>query len=79
MVDGPGPGPWPDRIELVGAILTVVGIAVLVGVLLLQDRVGAATPLVGGLALNAAIVGPVLAARRLGPRLRERLPPWLGW
>lgn len=77
MVDGPGP--WPDRIERVGVILTVVGIALLVVVLVLQDGVGTATPLVGGLALNAAIIGPVLAARRLGPRLRKRLPSWLGW
>ncbi len=71
--------PWPDRLERVGAVLTVVGIAALAGVLLLQDQLGGATPLIGGLALNAAIVGPMFAGRRLAPRLRDRLPRWLGW
>jgi hypothetical protein len=55
------------------------GGAVLAAVFLLQDQLGGFVPLVGGLALNATIVGPALMARRAAGRLGRRLPRWLGW
>lgn len=41
--------------------------------------VGAAGPLIGGLGLNALIVGVFVAVREPAARLRRRLPPWLPW
>jgi hypothetical protein len=71
----------PRRVglERIGLALTVGGLAVLVAVVLLQDLLGGSAPLIGGLALNAAIVGPALMARRAAARLSRRLPRWLGW
>ncbi|MEK6720994.1 MAG: hypothetical protein AABZ33_10045 [Chloroflexota bacterium] len=66
-------------LERVGLALTVGGGAGLAAVFLLQGQLGGFAPLIGGLALNAAIVGPVLIARRAAARLGRRLPRWLGW
>lgn len=67
------------KLERIGLVLTVGGVAVLVAVVLLQGPLGGLAPLIGGLALNAAIVGPALMARRAATRLGRRLPRWLGW
>ena len=66
-------------LERVGLALTVGGGAALAAVFLLQGQLGGFAPLVGGLALNATIVGPALMARRVAGRLGRRLPRWLGW
>lgn len=71
--------PRHDRLERVGVVVTLGGIALLVAVFVLQGPLGGFAPLVGGLALNATIVGPALVARRSVQRLAKRLPRWLGW
>ncbi len=68
-----------DRIVTAGVVLTLLGIVGLMVVIVFQGTIGGAVPLLGGLALNAAIVGPALIARRFGPRLLAKLPRWLGW
>ncbi|HVA85364.1 MAG TPA: hypothetical protein VNF73_03485 [Candidatus Saccharimonadales bacterium] len=68
-----------DRLGRIGAGLTLVGAAVLIGVDALQGHLGGFAFVIGGLALNALIVGPALFARRWIPRLRKWLPGWLGW
>lgn len=67
------------KLERIGLVLTVGGVAVLVAIFLLQGLLGGFVPLIGGLALNAAIVGPALMARPAATRLGRRLPRWLGW
>lgn len=69
----------PDRLVIVGVVITVFAIVGLVAVFLFQESISGAVPLLGGLALNAAIIGPALIARRFGPRLLAKLPRWLGW
>lgn len=59
--------------------LTLGAFAMLALVMAAPNAFGALAPLVGGLALNVTIVGPILLVRRLVPRLRKRLPPWLPW
>lgn len=68
-----------DRMERVGLVLTVGGVTILLAIFLLQGVLGGFAPLIGGLALDAAIVGPALMARKVAARLSRRLPRWLGW
>jgi hypothetical protein len=61
----------------VGAALTVAGAGLLAVAIAWPHA--AAAPLLGGLGLNALIIGPFFAARPLFRRIRDRLPPWLPW
>lgn len=80
MIDDPpaGTSPPPTRRSRVGPWLIVAGL-VMVALALGTDVLGSATPLIGGLGLNAAIVGAIFSLEWLVPRLRKHLPPWLGW
>ncbi|MEO8468860.1 MAG: hypothetical protein ABI573_04245 [Chloroflexota bacterium] len=61
-----------------GRWLVVAGL-VMVAAALGTDVLGSARPFIGGLGLNAAIVGAIFSLEWLVPHLRKHLPPWLGW
>ncbi|MBI3752037.1 MAG: hypothetical protein HY263_10350 [Chloroflexi bacterium] len=71
--------PSRDVLPIIGVVLTIAGLAGLVLVLAAPDVVGGASGLIGGLALNAFIVGPALILRRFESTLRRLIPPWLPW
>ena len=70
--------PRPSRRSRLARWLLVIGLA-MVALALGTDVLGSARPLIGGLGLNAAIVGAIFSLEWLVPRLRKHLPPWLGW
>jgi len=60
-----------------GAALTVIGLALVA--LALASADSGLSAVLGGLGLNAAIVGLFFVLRPFAGRLRRRLPPWLPW
>ena len=60
-----------------GAALALIGLALVASDAMRSDT--AAFAVVGGLGLNAAIVGLFFVVRPLFRRLRRHLPPWLPW
>jgi len=61
----------------IGAALTLIGLALVAIALSGFDTASFAA--LGGLGLNAAIVGLFFVLRPLGRRVRRHLPPWLPW
>ena len=60
-----------------GAGLVAIGLALLAIAIARPDA--AQLTVLGGLGLNATIVGLLFVVRPLVRRLRDRLPPWLLW